>query len=201
MPMREAKQVIGLASLLVLCGCGTKSTWLPMKVGKSWTYRVRAGLNHRIETVKIVRELTVAAAPGYELAGPSGSSRLAWKGRTLVAECTANGTYAPPLPLLVADADLSHDVPLQVATWHGLMTVRGQPRDASGYLSEKMDVVDFGTRRVSALLATLTMDVDGAKGPVELKSWYQEGVGLIQQEQRTNKVRVVQLQLISRPAE
>lgn len=188
-----------LCTLVGIAGCGSRTGWMPMRVGKTWTYQVRAGFDRRIETVKVVRALTVASADGFELAGPSGVSRLAWKHGTLYADSTANASFSPPVPLIVLGQDISKEPPKQVATWHGRIVTLGQERACGGVLTEHMDTVDLGTRKVSAMLSTLTLTTPS--GYIELESWFQEGVGLIQQDQRTNGVRVVQLQLLDRTTE
>jgi limonene-1,2-epoxide hydrolase len=72
----------------------------------------------------------------------------------------------------------------------------GKERPGSAVLTERLDRVELGTRKVTAILATLSLRIPNGK--IELESWYQDGVGLIQQEQRTNGARIVQLQLLEK---
>ena len=182
------------ASLAVV-GCGANDNYMPMQVNKKWTYRVRAGFERHTIPIRVVRELTVASTTGYELASPLGVSRIAWKSGKLVADSTVNAQFIPPIPLLVPGAKLDSKKVKQVETWHGRIIALGQEKPASAVLIEQLDTVDFGTRKVNAILATLTIRIPN--GVLELQSWYQSGVGLIQQEQRTNGTRIVQLSLVS----
>jgi hypothetical protein len=182
---------LALGSML---GCGTRTEWFPMKLGNHWNYQVRAGFDRRVEPVKVLRALTVASTDGFELAGPLGVSRLAWKHGVLLAESTVNARFAPPLPLLIPGADLSKSAPKQVAIWHGRVVTLGRERPGSAVITEQLEKIDVGSQKVSTILATVTLHTPSGK--IELDSWYQEGVGLVQQEQRTNGVRIVQLQLL-----
>lgn len=167
-----------------------------MKVGKHWTYQVRAGFDRRVAEVRVLRPLTVASVDGFELVGPLGVSRVAWKQGTLVADSTVNAQFSPPIPLLVPSSDLAKDVAKQVATWHGRVVVLGKVRPASAILTERTDKVEQGSQKVSAILATLTVTLQNPGSKIELLSWYREGTGLVQQEQRTRGNRIVQLQLL-----
>ena len=196
--LRLTGLTIGIAVGLV--GCGSRDDWFPMKVGKHWTYQVRAGFDRRVEPVKVLRPLAVASSAGFELTGPLGVSRLAWKKGILLAESTVSVQFIPPVPILVTGADLSKEknkskpVEYRVATWHGRVIVIGKERPGSAVLTERNEVIDFGSRKVPTILATLSLKV--GLNEIVLKSWFQQGVGLIQQEQRTNGARVIQLQML-----
>jgi hypothetical protein len=165
-----------------------------MKVGKHWTYQIRAGFDRRVEPVKILRPLTVASVDGFEFVSPMGVSRLAWVGNTLVAESTVNAHFSPPLPMLVPSADLNKDNPKRIAKWHGRVVTLGKEHPGSAVLTEKTDKIDVRSRKVNTILATVTLTTPN--GTIQLDSWYEEGIGLVQQEQRTNRARIVQLQLL-----
>ncbi len=116
---RKGSVAFGLAvSGALLIGCGSRDNWQPLVVGKTWTYRVQAGFDHRIESIRVMRALSVASVEGFELAGPLGVSRIAWKHGTLVADSTVNARFLPAVPLLVPGADIGKDLPKQVAVWH-----------------------------------------------------------------------------------
>ena len=106
----------------------------------------------------------------------------------------ANAKFTPPLPLLVPMELEKNKPPKQVAVWHGHIDSLGKVRPSSAVLTEQLDSVELGTRKVTAILATLVVHMPG--GIVELKSWYQSGVGLVQQEQRTKGERIVQMVLL-----
>jgi len=198
-PIRWLAPVSGLTLSVCLGGCGSHDGWFPMKVGRHWTYQVRAGFDRKVESLQVIRPLTVASADGFELSGPLGVSRLAWKHGTLYADSAANAGFNPPLPMLVPGVDLAKEIPRQVAVWHGRVIVMGKEQPGSAVLTERTESLDLGARKVPTILATLQMQVPGGK--IELRSWYQEGIGLVQQEQRTNGARIVQLQQLDRGGE
>ena len=90
--------------------------------------------------------------------------------------------------------------PRRVATWHGRVVSLGKERPGSAVLTERFDKeIDVGTRKASIILATVTLTIPN--GRIELDSWYEDGLGLVQQEQRTNGARIVQLQLLDHGAD
>ncbi len=199
-------RILILIPLIGGAGCRSRSNWFPMKVGQHWTYEVRSGFDIRVESIKVLRPLTVAGADGFELSGPLGVSRLAWRGDELWADRSANVQFVPSLLLFRPSVDLSvdkskKDDPIyqrygaEVGQWEGKVIVMGHERTASAKLYERQESVEIKARKVSAILATLKLTID--RHDVELKSWYQQGVGLVQQEQRTGVTRVVRLELKS----
>ena len=189
---RDLLLFLGLAWSLV--GCGSRDNWFPMKVGQHWTYQVRTAFDVNVQPIKVLRPLPVASAPGYELTGPLGVSRIAWRNGTLYADSTVNAQFIPPLPLLVPAVERTKDDDKKVLTWHGRVIVLGKERPGSATLYERNATIEFGTRKVPTILSTLDIRIPGGK--IGLQSWYQQGVGLIRQEQRTNGTRVVQLQML-----
>ena len=179
---------------VLLVGCGSGDEYMPMKVNKRWTYRVTAGFDRHTVPIRVVREVTVASTRGYELASTLGVSRIAWKGGRLVADSMVNAQFSPPIPLLIPGLELEKNKVKTAASWHGRVYVLGRELPASAILTQQNDTVDSGTHKVSTILATLTVRLPS--GVLELESWYQSGVGLVQQEQRTNGTRIVQLTLL-----
>jgi len=68
-------------------------------------------------------------------------------------------------------------------------------------LTHQRETLTLGTRRVATTLAKVVLDLPESHSQIELDSWFQPGVGLVQQEQRTNGRRVIQLQMLSGPVE
>jgi hypothetical protein len=182
---------VALLFPLVLLGCAREDALMPLEVGREVTYVVRTGFASGVEPVRVVRRLPVAGVRGAELTGPLGSARLAWKDGVLLADATSHGRFSPPLPLLAEDG--------KARTWHGRLETLGREQPASAKLVHTKETLRLGSRRVATTLAKLTMELPASKGLIELDSWYQPGVGLVQQEQRTNGRRVLQLQLLSGP--
>lgn len=211
---------MGLVLAGSLMGCGSRDDWFPMKAGKHWKYNVRTGLGSQVVQVKVLRPLAVASTQGYELTGPLGTSRLGWRDGTLYADRTSNGQFEPPLPLLVPGLqrtkeeqkrideqrrkqkkgqfikkeDLIEDKP--AAHWTGYVKVLGKVRHASADLTEVADTSTVGVRSVPTIHASIHLTFDNSDRYIVLESWYQQGVGLVEQDQRTSDAFVVQLQLL-----
>jgi len=162
---------------------------MPMEAGRTLKYVVRSGFDTRVEAVTVARRLTVAGTDGYEMKGPLGVSRVAWKDGVLLAEATSNAWFRPAIPLVAEDG--------KDRTYHGRIEVLGKESPANATLTHKTEKIEVRNRRVSTTLATLTVKVP--KGTIELTTWYQPGIGVVRQEQRTNGQRVVQMQLLSGP--
>jgi hypothetical protein len=164
---------------------------MPLDPGRQVTYTVKTGLASRVEPMRITRELPVAGVSGVEVAGPLGASRLAWRDGLLAADATANARFKPPIPLLAPD--------LKDRTWKGTVEAAGQIQSATATLRNEKDTITLGARKVLTTKSTLALDLPESKGSIELISWFQPGVGLVQQEQRTNGQFVLHLQLLSGP--
>jgi len=174
---------------LLLAGCGGGHPLMPLAVGRSTTYVVKFGFDSRVEPVKVTRRIAVAGVDGYELAGPLGVSRLAWNKGTLYSDQAVNASFEPSLPMLAEDA--------KDRVWHGRVVSMGKVNPATARLVHKKSSVVIGGRKLDTTLAVLTLTIPG--GEIELDSWYAPEIGLVQQEQRTNNVRVVQLQMVTAP--
>jgi hypothetical protein len=148
-----------------LSGCGTNDEWMPMKVHRRWTYRVRAGFERHTVPITVSREITVASTTGFELASPLGVSRLAWKSGHLVAESMVNARFIPPIPLLVPDLNLDKTHLKSMKPWHGRIDVSGIERPAEATLEEQNDTVDLGTRKVPTILTILTVTLPAVEPP------------------------------------
>jgi len=162
---------------------------MPLAVGRSTTYVVKFGFDSRVEPVKVTREVSVAGVDGYELAGPLGVSRLGWGRDVLYADQAVNASFEPSLPILAEDG--------KDRVWHGRVVSMGKTNPATATLKHDKSSVVIGGRKLDTTLAVLIISVPGGK--IELDSWYAPEIGLVQQEQRTNDVRVVQLQMVTAP--
>jgi hypothetical protein len=168
-------------------GCGQKTDLMPLETGKSWTYITKAGFNTFVEPVKVVRRMPVAGTEGYELVGPLGSSRLAWKDGVLFASTTANARFMPALPLVYPGKE--------ERKWQGRMESNGKTYDATARISLKQERLKVGGGEVGTTLSTILLQIPDTG--IELKTWFQPGVGIVQQEQRINRVLKVHMQLLN----
>jgi hypothetical protein len=166
---------------------------MPLAAGKKWTYHAHYGIqDQRVESVLATREVAVGDGDGFELSGPMGTSRLGWNGHTLVADEAANAFFSPSIPLLTDDGR-------PPAPWAGQIRVNGHTYDAKSDLvqSPKPVKMTVSGQNFSTRAAKLTVYLLPNRGKIVLDSWFQPGVGLVQQEQRTNDDLVVQIQLVT----
>jgi hypothetical protein len=173
----------------VALGCGDAHPLMPLEPGSATTYVARFGFDARVEPIRIGRRISVAGVEGYELTGPLGVSRLGWREDVLYADQAANAWFSPSLPMLAEDE--------KPRSWHGRLTAMGRTQPASAKLEHRKAKVEIGSRKIQATLAVLTVKLP--TGVLELESWYAPGIGLVQQEQRTNGNRLIQLQMVTAP--
>lgn len=164
---------------------------MPLEVGHEITYLVKTGFTSRVDSVRVARKLPVAGVLGAELKSGLGVSHVAWRNGVLVADATSHGRFDPPLPLVAEDG--------KPRGWHGEIETLGQRQEANGKLTQKQETLRIGTRNLATTHSVLTVNILGSGGEIVVDSWFQPDVGLVQQEQRTNGRRVLQIQLLSGP--
>lgn len=178
-----------LAAAVLASGCGGGKEF-PLSVGRSWSYMVHMDFSvNRVEEVKVLRKVPVAGVSGYELGGPMGQSRLAWKDGILVAQQLPNATFNPPIPLLVGGVEKA------TKDWKGMIGAVGKGTPAIATLIQEGDTQTFTGRPIRTTRSTLTIIAGPQK--IELITWYQKGQGPIRQEQRTNDTLRVALESIN----
>jgi hypothetical protein len=181
------------ASLLAAAGCAPKDDYFPLKVGAHWTYTVKQDkFATRVQQVRVTRQVPVAMTTGYELDGPMGISRLAWRNGTLFADELPSTRLYKSLPMLVPKD------PLAKLVWSGQVETLGVSVPAHAILSQSLEPVDIGAKRVDALRADLTLSLPNNK-TVELNTWYAKGIGLVRQDQRTNGNLDIHVELLGGP--
>jgi len=174
----------------LLAGCGGSHPLMPLEKGVLGTYRVHYKFDTWVEPLRVERKVSVANTSGYELSGPFGISRLAWRDGVLFADQTANAFFEPSVPLLLENGKKRH--------WEGTIRSLGVERRATAELTQVNTPLEISGRKLDTVLSTLT--VTTPTGVIELDSWFSAGTGLVQQEQRTNGQRVIQLQLVTPPS-
>jgi len=180
-------------TLLLLAGCAPKDDYFPLRVGEHWTYTVKEDkFATRVQQVRVTRRVPTALTNGFELDGPMGISRLAWRDGTLYAEELPSTRIYQPLPLLV-----SRD-PNASLTWSGQVETLGISQPARATLKQKIEPIDIGSKRVDALRADLTISLPNNK-IVELDTWYAKGIGPVKQDQRTNGNLDIHVELLGEP--
>ena len=164
---------------------------MPMAVGRSWTYEVTSGFSSRVAEVRVVRRIAVDGCNGYELAGPAGVSRLAWRGDRLIAGRLGDSLFSPALPLLTARTG----APRQI--WHGRMDFLGVQHAASATIDQQSEPLTEGGRTFPTLHSTVTVRLGGRK--IEVQCWFASGTGLVREVQRTGESEDVELDWLRGP--
>lgn len=186
-----------VATLLVVsAGCGSGgSDLMPLTVGKSWNYTVRSvrGLYTYVSPITVSREISVASTRGVELKSTLGPSRMAWSNDTLLVERLAGTQFIPPLPLLYR-ADETHD-----RHWRGQVVFVDRDSPATAVQSQSPDdELVYGGKRIHCIRSTIKLQT--AIHEIELETWFSAGLGIVQQEQRTDGILLVKLQQIAQKA-
>lgn len=185
---RRTWAVLLVVTTIASSSCKSQDQYLPLELGRTWTYQVRGKFSRFVEPVTVSRRMSVAGGVGYEVSGPLGRSRLAWKGNRLVADRLNDSRFEPPLPLLIPGYDGTEK-------WHGRMSFMGKVSPAATTLVQKAEEVKIGTRKYTTVAATLTLRCDGRR--IELTSWYSPGIGIIRQTQWTNGLEDFSIELLS----
>jgi hypothetical protein len=184
-------RTLGLTLLVAIIagGCHSGSDLMPLHVGQSWLYSVKSGFETNIDTLKVAGETSVANTRGYEIVGSLGVSRLAWSGDTLLAEKVSGTQFEPPFPLLF-NAEETHERP-----WKGRVTFVDRSSPASGSQSQRPDEdLSFGGKKIHCVCSTA--HIKTAAHQIELITWFSPGLGIVQQEQRTDGTLQVRLSLL-----
>jgi hypothetical protein len=189
----KARYLPLLCVLVGLGGCSNGGDLFPLKIGNEWSYSISNGFSSSVEPLKVVRSVPVADVNGFELQGPMGMSRLAWRGSTLYASVLPNTRFAKPIPLVVSNE------PKAVRSWDGTMEAAGKTVNVSATLKQNPESIDVGTHKFDAIKAVLTIDVATPKGTIELETYYAKGIGILKQVQRTNGKLDVGLEYLSGP--
>jgi hypothetical protein len=186
--------------LFALLGCGQGGpSYMLLKEGKEWSYQVKSSFHDNVVTMKVGKPISVGGLRGYSLESELGESRFAWDGRVLVASKLANTIFVPPIPILAEDkipdkknARENEFVP--AIPWKGRITSFGKSRAASGNLSQRRSILQTVTGDVSVVETVVKLDIGAI--PMELRTWFERGKGIVKQEQRTNRKWLVGLELL-----
>lgn len=172
--------IAALPLAIALAGCSAKDDYFPLRVGAHWTLTVKEDkFATRVQEMRVTRQVPVALTMGYELDGPMGISRLAWRdGRLYAGELPSTRIYKP-IPLLIPQD------PTASVNWSGDVETLGVVKPAKATLKQRIESVDVGSKHVDALRADLTVTMPNNK-VVELDTWYAKGIGLVKQDERTN---------------
>jgi hypothetical protein len=162
---------------LLATGCARKDGLFPLEQGNTWSYTVISGFSKYPIRLKVTKPVSVAGVNGYQLESNAGVSRLAWRSGMLMAETLNSTRFDPALPLLQDTKDKAS------RTWKGKVTSLAQPVDGKAEISQEPQKVEVAGRTYQAIKVHVELTVPGRI--VTVDSYFADGIGLIQQEQRT----------------
>jgi hypothetical protein len=165
-----------LLPMLCVCACSTTRAFMPLEVGREWTYSVVDAYGPRMARLTVREPARVGDQMGVLLLGDDGPSRLAWDGSVLVASEFVGCAFDPPIPLLQANAEASS------WEWRGAIRRGGIVSSARVIAAQEAATTDDLGREVPSLRVTLRLNVGGETETVE--THYVRGVGIQRQEVR-----------------
>jgi hypothetical protein len=170
------RALFSVLALVALVGCGPKHDLFPLELGNTWTYTVSSDLAKSVAKMKVVRNVPVGEAEGYELQSDLGIYHLAWTDGTLVAASLAGTRFYPPLPLLIGgQSTASRD-------WSGKVAFMGKQTSTKAQLLQEPGSVTIGAKKVDCTKVVTSMTIEGKDIVVE--SYFAPGIGLVEQTQR-----------------
>jgi hypothetical protein len=178
-----------------MSGCRGASDLMPLEVGREWKYIVQASTDFKsyVTPMRVTREISVANAKGFEIVSDLGVSRLAWVGDGLMADRTAGTQFSPALPLLFATDETFE------RKWKGEVTFVDKASPAHGTQSQKADdELVFEGKKLHCIKSTIRLKT--ASRDIELITWFSSGLGIVQQEQRTDEKLLVKVKLLEAKA-
>lgn len=178
---------------ILMSGCGNTRSLMPLSINRKAVYRVHYGLISFDEPLVVSKEVAVAGQSGFELSGPMGVSRVAWRNQVLYADQAVNAWFQPSLPILTEGPTAK--------PWHGRIVSMGITHPASATLEMAEEKIKFGDKEHTTKRATLKVKMDTAR--IELVTWYEAGVGMVRQDQTTKEHgvdhEVVRIELLTPP--
>jgi hypothetical protein len=151
---------------------------MPLQIGHKWSYMIRSGMRSRVETLEVTLSIAVAGVKGWQLEGPMGISRLAWKNKTLYVDQVPGTCFSPPIPLL----DMQH--PKGTWHWKGFLTQGHKTIECTAEIEQIPEKYTLGMRQYPTLKTTLTMKMPQKN--TELITWFVDNIGILCQKQYTN---------------
>ena len=178
---------------------------MPLVDEKEWQYSEMSSFQRNVPIIKIGKKISVGGVEGRVLTGDLGESRLAWNNKRLVASMMANTMFNPPIPLLaedkIPDKKKSREEEFVPAVeWSGSFESLGKTRKAKATLSQRRTTIQLTSGDTSVVETVLKVQIDGVKDdvPLELRTWFERGVGIVRQEQRTNRMLIVGIDRIGK---
>ena len=159
---------------------------MPLHEHHSWSYLVRSGLQNLPDKVTVTRSVAVGDVDGYELAGELGVSHLAWEKGQLVTDQMAGVRFTRPLPILAPNNDS-----VEWSGWADSGDHRDPAKATVTHASTKLEVLG---RPVETIRSDVDLKIADRK--LQLSTWFEPGVGIVRQDQRTNGRLDITLELL-----
>jgi hypothetical protein len=180
---------------LGLGGCRGNSDLMPLNVGCEWKYIVEASADFKsfVTPMRVTKRISVANVDGFEVVSDLGVSQLAWVGDGLMADRIAGTQFSPPIPLVFATNETFD------RKWKGEVTFVDRASPARATQSQKSDdELQFEGNSIHCIRSTIRLETAARK--VELITWFCSGLGIVQQEQRTDDKLLVKVKLLEAKA-
>jgi hypothetical protein len=152
---------------------------------------VRAGFLSRVEDLSVTRSISVADVQGWEVSGSMGNSRLAWKDGNLLIEDLPGTRLSPAIPILFGNSDKAS------VKWSGIAKTLSGSREATAEIVQANDTVTIGGRTYETKRSEITLS--GLGSPILLTTWFNEGIGMLRQEQRVGDQLVRSMEYLAGP--
>ncbi|MBS1720683.1 MAG: hypothetical protein JST35_09580 [Armatimonadetes bacterium] len=176
--------------ILVLVGCNKADDRMPLAVGNTWSAHSRDSFRELVESIKVTRSISVAGVSGFELSGPLGVSRIAFRDGRLVADQLGITRFSPPIPLLLPG-------PSAQTAWTGTVASPAGSESTEARLDQIEDKLEIDGKKVNTTKTVLTFKIRGKD--LELTTWFRAGIGIARQEQRLDGKLIVSFDTISGP--
>ena len=165
---------LALCPILLIVGCGSNTQdFFPLAEGNVWNYVVKHDGDTAYQELRVVGRSAVGPHNGWLLESDMGDSRLAWDGERLLAAEMAGVRYSPPIPIYAPDGE----------RWSGVVRTAGTLHEATAAVATSNEKLDVAGRPHQTVKCVLTLD--SGDGPVQLTTWFFEGLGILKQVQRS----------------
>ena len=197
--MKRIAILVPLGLLLASCGQGGPS-YFPLIDEKEWSYVVTSSFQGNYVHLKVGKKVSVGGVEGRVISGELGESRLAWNQHKLIASMLSNTMFIPPIPLLeddkIPDKKKDRESEFVMADeWTGTFESLGKVRKAHATLEQRRSTIQINSRDENVVETVLKVQIEGSKDdvPLELRTCFSRGKGIVSQEQRTNRMLIVGL--------
>jgi hypothetical protein len=158
---------------------------MPLAKGKSWTYEMRdAG---QLVTVTVEEPCRVGTHRGLLLNSIAGKSKLAWIGAELAASQLSAMQFDPPIILLKPGERKTG------WSYRGIVTSRAKRAKATASITQSPQTLRQGGLDRETLRVEIKMTL--GKTFIAMLTWFENGTGIVQQEQRNDGQLVSSLTL------